>query len=126
MSLGDYLNGLQSGSSGRSSVSLNSLLSEYLQEMQQLADGTLLPKGASENQPPAGRVSLYMVYCLRLSAKVVCIQSVLLGTTSSLSLIVSSEVTSPNEYRAPIAPSCRRRCQRAQPWLWRRQTSLIS
>ncbi|CAK0783103.1 hypothetical protein CVIRNUC_006298 [Coccomyxa viridis] len=56
VSLGDYLNGLQSGSSGRSSVSLNSLLSEYLQEMQQLADGTLLPKGASENQLPAGRV----------------------------------------------------------------------
>lgn len=76
VSLGDYLNGLQSGSSGRSSVSLNSLLSEYLQEMQQLADGTLLPKGASENQLPAGRVSLSSVYCLRLSARVVCIRKV--------------------------------------------------
>ena len=76
MSLGDYLNGLQSGSSGRSSVSLNSLLSEYLQEMQQLADGTLLPKGASEIQLPAGRVSLSSLYCLRLSARVVCIRKV--------------------------------------------------
>ena len=38
----DFLNGLPSGSSGRSSVSLNSLLSGYLQEMQELAEGKLL------------------------------------------------------------------------------------
>ena len=70
MSLGDYLNGLQSGSSGSSSVSLNSLLSEYLQEMQQLADGTLLSKGASESQLPAGKVSLCTVQCLRVVSQV--------------------------------------------------------
>lgn len=66
LSLGDYLNGLQSGSSGRSSVSLNSLLSEYLQEMQQLADGTLLPKGATEGQLSVGKASLFTVQCLRI------------------------------------------------------------
>lgn len=39
----DFLNGMSSGSSGRSSVSLNSLLSDYLQEMRELAEGKLLP-----------------------------------------------------------------------------------
>ena len=45
---------LWNSSSGRSSISLNSLLSEYLTEMQQLAEGTLLqpPAEKAEESPP--------------------------------------------------------------------------
>ena len=53
----DFLNGLSSGSSGRSSVSLNSLLSGYLQEMQELAEGKLLPSGKGRNQVDVRGVS---------------------------------------------------------------------
>lgn len=54
-SVSDFLNGLSGGSSGRSSVSLNSLLSDYLQEMQELAEGKLLPaKKGTDHQNDRG------------------------------------------------------------------------
>lgn len=53
----DILNGLPSGSSGRSSVSLNSLLSDYLMEMQQLAEGTLLSQRGSKKNAPENQAS---------------------------------------------------------------------
>jgi len=62
----DFLGGLPSGSSGRSSVSLNSLLSGYLQEMQQLAEGTLLPRNSRKTQADSRRVS--HVLCTSLFA----------------------------------------------------------
>jgi hypothetical protein len=43
---------LLNSSSGRSSVSLNSLLSDYLTEMQQLADGTLFRSTPEDVNPP--------------------------------------------------------------------------
>ncbi len=53
----DFLNGLSGSSSGRSSVSLNSLLSDYLQEMQDLAEGKLLSSKTSRDQANAKGVS---------------------------------------------------------------------
>ena len=62
-SVNDILNGLSSGSSGRSSVSLNSLLSGYLQEMQELAEGKLLQSGKGRNQIDCRGVSHEFAIC---------------------------------------------------------------
>lgn len=53
----DFLSQLPSTSSGRSSISLNSLLSDYLLEMQQLAEGTLLQQGLMEDEPSDAKAS---------------------------------------------------------------------